>query len=170
MQLRLASLSDLPALKKMMMLVIQNMDMNGIHIWNEFYPYEEFENDIQKGELYVMLSKQRVVGVFAVSVKMESQNFFKWQDKDANALYLCRLAVHPNFAGQGYATQALDEISKITKEKGFLFLRLTVAEINRPAIKFYQKNGFTQVDGVFNEFSPTLNKTIAEYGFERKIV
>ena len=47
MNLRLAEKNDLPQLKTMYEKIIDNMNKNNIQIWNEIYPCEFFQDDIQ---------------------------------------------------------------------------------------------------------------------------
>ncbi len=169
MKIRLAQKNDLPELKILFSSIVKNMWQNGIQIWNEFYPYEEFERDVVKQELYVIELKQNLIGAFVVSATINGQESFEWTDNSAVAVYLERLGIHPDFTKKGIASLVLDKIFKIAREKGALFIRLTVADVNLPAISFYKKNAFKQVNGIFNEFSPSLKKTICEWGFEHKV-
>ena len=50
-----------------------------------------------------------------------------------------------------------------------LIVNLMTILINYLSIKLYNKNGFYNVAGTYNEFSETLNKTISEIGFEFKL-
>ena len=52
MKMRLAEKQDLPRLKAMFELVVENMRKNDVPIWNEFYPYEEFAGDIDNKRLF----------------------------------------------------------------------------------------------------------------------
>ena len=47
MNLRLAEKNDLPQLKTMYEKIIDNMNKANIQIWNEIYPCEFFQDDIQ---------------------------------------------------------------------------------------------------------------------------
>ncbi|HBC92713.1 MAG TPA: GNAT family N-acetyltransferase, partial [Pelotomaculum sp.] len=48
------------------------------------------------------------------------------------------------------------------------YLRLFVVDINVPAINLYLRNGFRQVDGIYEEKIDD-NFTLREYGFEIKV-
>jgi len=49
------------------------------------------------------------------------------------------------------------------------YLRLFVVDINKPAIKVYLKNGFRQVDGLYEE-RVDAELILREYGFEIKVL
>jgi len=53
----------------------------------------------------------------------------------------------------------------LTKHMNVKYLRLFVVNINKPAINLYLKNGFMQVDGIYEEIIDA-NLTFHEYGFE----
>ena len=48
MEFRQAKLEDLPKLKKVYRDIIQNMEDNQISIWDEIYPCEFFQEDIEE--------------------------------------------------------------------------------------------------------------------------
>jgi ribosomal protein S18 acetylase RimI-like enzyme len=56
----------------------------------------------------------------------------------------------------------------LTKQKDAKYLRLFVVNINVPAINLYLRNGFRQVDGIYEEKIDD-NFTLREYGFEIKV-
>lgn len=61
----------------------------------------------------------------------------------------------------------LNEAIALAKDKGTKYLRLFVVDINKPAINFYLKNGFKQVDGIYEERIDDF--VLSEYGFEIKV-
>ncbi|MFA6860705.1 MAG: hypothetical protein WCR30_04915 [Clostridia bacterium] len=46
---------------------------------------------------------------------------------------------------------------------------MLVVDSNKPAIKFYLKNGFTQVGGVNKEYIEQLDISLTEFGFEIEV-
>ena len=57
---------------------------------------------------------------------------------------------------------------EISKSLGAEYLRLFVVDINKPAIRLYQKNGFTKVDGVYDEVFDD-GYVLREIGYEIKL-
>ena len=51
---RLAQIDDLENIKTMYNSIVQNMYKQNINIWNEYYPVECFEDDINNKQLYVL--------------------------------------------------------------------------------------------------------------------
>lgn len=66
--------------------------------------------------------------------------------------YLGGLAILPRFSGQGYGYKMLESILKLVKSKGFVRVELSVADINEPAIKLYEKAGFKK-EGVLRKYA-----------------
>ena len=53
MEFRLARIEDLKHLKIIYKEIIKNMNKNNIQIWDDIYPCEFFEDDINNKRLYV---------------------------------------------------------------------------------------------------------------------
>ena len=68
---------------------------------------------------------------------------------------------------QGIAGLMLKNAMELAKLKNAKYLRLFVVDINKPAINLYIKNGFKQVDGIYEEKIEDF--VLYEYGFEIEI-
>lgn len=169
MNTRLGNKTDLPQLESMYNQIVKVMNNNGIHIWNNYYPFEEFEGDIDGKRLHLTLDNNTIVAAYAVFESIKGFENFKWDDVNAKAIYIGRLGVNVDYLRQGMGSKILSQAHDFAKNVGCEYLRLTVVEDNLPAIKLYLKNGYKQVVGTYDEFSESLNKTIHEVGFELKI-
>lgn len=168
MRIRAATKEDLPALEEMFDGIVESMCKNGIAIWNEFYPYEEFETDIHNENFYLIIGEGEILAAFGIYESVSGKDSFEWTDKKARAVYLGRVGVNVKHLRKGIGERVLKHASEIAKQRNAKFLRLLVSDINQPAIRLYEKNGFNQVAGQFNEFSEALNKTITELGYEKE--
>ena len=169
MNTRLATKNDLPQLEKMFAKIVENLEKNNINIyWSEFYPYEEFKNDIENNNLYLIVDGDIIVSAFGVFDNLAGQDCFDWEDKNSKALYLARLGVNVDYLRQGIGALTLEKTKEIAKEKRADYLRLLVVDINTPAIKLYEKCGYKKVKGIFrdNIFDDVY---ITEIGYEIKI-
>ena len=165
---RLANSNDLSVLEIMFKEIVKNMHNHGITIWNEYYPFEEFEIDIQKNQLYLLVDNNEIFATF-VLYPSDTSDCFAWKSKDKEAMLLNRLGVNVKYLKQGVAFKVLDEAKKIAKKKNFKYLRLAVVDSNIPAINLYKKYGFKKVDGIYKEYIKERDITLVEYGFELKI-
>lgn len=100
MLFRLAKIEELEYIENMFKDIIDDMYKQDIKIWNEFYPTECFEEDIQKNQLYVLEDKNEIVAVTALLETTEGAEEFNWKNKDKNPLYIARLGVNVNVALQ----------------------------------------------------------------------
>lgn len=168
MELRLATKNDLPQIKEMYIKIINSMYNNNIKIWNDFYPCELFEEDIENNRLYILIDVNNIVASFSLCNSNDGEKYFEWQDKNSNALYIDRLGVNVDYTRKGIGGLALEKAIELTRKMNINYLRLLVVDINKPAINLYLKNGFKKVDGLYEEVI-NENCTLKEYGFEIKV-
>ena len=164
----MAVMRDLFQLKIMYRQIVQDMNAQGIQIWDEIYPCEFPEEDIKENRLYVLLDRDRIVSAFALSATNSGKNAVRWQDDRAKALYIDRLGVDTAYSKRGIGSFMLARAKEITKAAGAEYLRLFVVDINKPAIRLYRRNGFVKAGGVYEETFPD-DFALHEYGYEIKV-
>jgi putative acetyltransferase len=74
------------------------------------------------------------------------------QHRNAHIAYLGGLAIHPSFAGRGYAAKMMGEIIELGKITGIKRIELSTAVINEKAIRLYEKFGFIK-EGVLRKYT-----------------
>lgn len=168
MDFRAAVMRDLAQLKDMYRQIVKNMDANGIHIWDDIYPCDFLQEDIEKDRLYVLRKDSEILSAFALCDKNAGEKAVKWSDDRAGAMYIDRLGVSVTYSRQGMGSLMIDRAKGIAKTLGAEFVRLFVADINEPAIRLYTKNGFVRVEGVYDE---TFDDGFVshEYGYEIRL-
>ncbi len=164
MNLRLAKKNDLHQLKKMYEKIIDNMNKNNIQIWDEIYPCEFFQDDIKNKRLYIVTKDDDIVAAFVLCESNNGEDYLKWKNTKEKALYLDRFGVNVKYLRQGIGGLMLKNAMELAKQKNAKYLRLFVVDINKPAINLYLKNGFKQVDGIYEERIEDF--VLQEYGFE----
>ncbi|AEV27889.1 acetyltransferase [Sphaerochaeta pleomorpha str. Grapes] len=167
MHLRLANMDDLPQLKAVYGEIVDTMHKNNIKIWDAIYPCEFFCNDIENTRLYVLEENEEIASAFALCTANAGADYVKWEDKQAKAVYVDRFGVNVKFSRKGIGSMMLKRAIALAREKGFAYVRLFVVDINEPAINLYIKNGFTRVDGIYDQII-TDDITLHEFGFEIK--
>lgn len=166
---RLANEGDLPKLEIIFKQIVKHMYNGGIKIWNDFYPFDEFPDDIKNKNLYLLINNEDIISVFGLYSSTNGQENFEWGNKNAKVFYLGRFAVNINYLNQGVGSLTLKLASEIVRKQNAHFLRLLVSNENFPALNLYRKNGFQRVMGEYVEFSEALHKDIVEFGFEKKL-
>lgn len=165
MKLVLAKLEDLNNIKEIYSKIVDNMYANDIKIWNEYYPNEVFESDINNGNLYLLCEGKIICGVFAIYEHNCEELDIKWSDRNAKAFLLNRVGVNVDYLRKGVGRKIISSAVDIAREKGAKYLRLFVSELNYPAINLYLKCDFKKLNGIHKE-KIREDFFLNEYGFE----
>jgi len=88
MEFRAAAAHDLPQLKSVYRAIIQNMNSNQIDIWDDVYPCEFFDKDVENDRLYVLLIHDEIVSAFVLCGTSAGEKMVEWKDVHGKALYL----------------------------------------------------------------------------------
>jgi ribosomal protein S18 acetylase RimI-like enzyme len=168
MDFRLANMNDLRSLKIVYRDIISNMNKENIHIWDEIYPLEFFNDDISNGQLYILEENSEILSAFVLSNTSIGADHIKWKHEKQTVRYIDRFGVNVHYLRKGIGSIMLQKAISLAKEQGIECLRLFVVDINNPAINLYMKNGFSKVDGYYDQIinnGPVLH----EWAFELDI-
>lgn len=130
----------------------KHMISNGIYQWNEHYPSRSaFEEDLKRDELYVYSQSDAIAGAIVISdLKDEIYEPVAWlTPEDASCIYIHRLAVHPDFQGQGIAQQMMHYAEEFARKNGFVSIRLDTFSQNSRNNQFYQKRGYQKLEEIY---------------------
>ena len=122
-----------------------------IYQWNEEYPHPQaFEIDIQRGELYVLLSEEEIAGCIVIST-LEDEVYMpvKWLSDDGDNYYIHRLAIHPDYQHQGMAKALMDFAESYVKENNGDSIRLDTFSKNERNQRFYEASGYTRLEEIY---------------------
>lgn len=167
MKFKLAEQDDLMNIKSMYKKLVENMNNNGIDIWDEIYPCEFFQEDIDNENLYILTEESEIVAAFALCESNTGERHIKWKDTTSKSFYIDRFGVNIDYLKQGIGAIMLNYAMEIARQKDAKYLRLFVVDINMPAINLYIKNGFHQAEGIYEE--KVDKRVLREYGFELEL-
>ena len=167
-RIRRAAFSDLPAAKEMYAALVARMDQEGWGVWDETYPRDFVEKDIERDQFYLLLEGDRLAGAFALPAHDNGEGDVPWQEPSAPARYLYRFGIAAEYGGRGLGRLALERIGELARGLGAGYLRLYVAHENEPAIALYRKAGFSQLPGEFGEVLEDGTR-LFEYAFEKRL-
>ncbi len=102
-RIRRAEPSDLPAVKEMYAALVARMDQEGWGVWDETYPRDFVEKDIERGQFYLLLEGDRLAGAFALPAHDNGEGDVPWQEPSAPARYLYRFGIAVEYGGRGLA-------------------------------------------------------------------
>ncbi|MAU71268.1 MAG: GNAT family N-acetyltransferase [Pseudozobellia sp.] len=149
--IRKAKLSEIPQILVLTNACAQHMIKNGIFQWNEHYPSRAaFEADIDRGELYLLVIEEEIIGTIVVSTLMDEEYLpIEWLTENGRNIYIHRLGVHPNRQGKGYAQQMMQFAENHARDNGFISVRLDTFSQNARNQRFYEKRGFQKLGDIF---------------------
>jgi GNAT superfamily N-acetyltransferase len=99
---------------------------------------------IERGECYVALRGDRVVGTITVD-EFADPEFWRPTDDPGSALYLHRMIVDRSTAGAGVSDALLRLADDLAAKYGRPWLRLDAWRTNTPLHRYYQRQGFAHV-------------------------
>lgn len=166
---REAKAEDLPQIKDMFIEIIDDMNANGIEIWDEIYPCSYFAKDVEQGRLCVLCDGETIVSALVLADgKDEGEGNIVWKKPSSNALYILRFGVNVRYRNRGLGQRTIKQAAEFAKKRGANSLRLLVVDCNTPARKLYEKCGFALCpgDAVLNFDDGT---TLRELGMELQV-
>jgi ribosomal protein S18 acetylase RimI-like enzyme len=149
--IRKAKASEIVQLISMTKSCAAHMINQDIYQWNEDYPnITAFENDFNRGELYVLYVSEILVGCITISTFKDTEyDAISWLTEDAKQYYIHRLAVAPAFQKQGYAKQLMDFAEAFATSNAALSLRLDTFSQNKRNQRFYENRGYQRLGSIY---------------------
>ncbi|MGJ8665270.1 MAG: GNAT family N-acetyltransferase [Patiriisocius sp.] len=127
------------------------MNADKIYQWDDEYPNTKaFEKDVSRGELYVLLSSEIIIGCITISEEKDVEyNQIAWNTQDSKHYYIHRLAIHPDYQHQGNAKKLMDYAEMLAKQNNVVSVRLDTFSQNQRNQKFYLARGYQKMGEVF---------------------
>ncbi|WP_298547175.1 GNAT family N-acetyltransferase [uncultured Aquimarina sp.] len=149
--IRKAIHSDLDAIHKLTQACAKAMIAREIYQWNEHYPTRSrFQKDIELQELYVLEEENHIKGIIVVTELMDDEYIpIQWLTEDQNNLYIHRLAVHPDYWGNGLAQQLMNWAEAFAVKNEYQSIRLDTFSQNKRNHKFYETRGYKRLGNIF---------------------
>ena len=144
MCLRKASVEDLPDILKIKEKVVPIMQASGNGQWSDKYPNEErFREDVEDGSLYVCEEDDRIKGFAVVDDKHPyPYDDIPWELTRSDSRALHRMAVDPEFQGQGIASGMMKEIETLLIAEGIKGIHTDTSLENKKMQYQFEKNGY----------------------------
>jgi len=143
MQIRLATLTDIPQIMQLIADVVPLMNAAGNFQWDSTYPDAPvFENDIALKQLWMADIDGQIAGVAAVTTDQEPEYADVGWDLNEMAIVTHRLAVGPQYQGRGIAAALLMQAEDVAKNKGIHVLRIDTNTTNQATQRLFSKLGY----------------------------
>ena len=149
--IRKAIFEDVIEILKITKACALHMINQNIFQWNEHYPNAKaFENDINKGECFVLEKENTIIGCITISTIMDEEYIpIEWLTPNGDNIYVHRLAVHPDFQGNGYAQRLLSFAEQFAKANNYASVRLDTFSQNKRNQKFYACRGYKKLGDIY---------------------
>ncbi len=151
MMIRKGKLTDIISVLELTKACAIYMVNNNIFQWNEHYPSaQDFENDVNRNELYVLEVDKKIIGCVVLSTIMDKEyEPIKWLTKNSNNLYIHRLAVNPKHQRKGYAQKLMCFAENHAIENNYVSIRLDTFSQNARNQKFYELRNYKKLGSIF---------------------
>ncbi|QKJ32108.1 GNAT family N-acetyltransferase [Mucilaginibacter mali] len=166
MQIRRATLNDIPQIMQAVSEVVPLMQAAGNFQWDHTYPNPQvFTEDIGLRQLWVADMDGDIGGVAAITTEQYPEYAQAGLDISQTAIVVHRLVVSPCYQGRGIAKALLEEAEAEANRRGIKFLRIDTNLQNKSAQALFPKLGYVFAGEIGLEFRPGLRFVC----FEKKL-
>jgi GNAT superfamily N-acetyltransferase len=135
---RLATLEDVPVVAEMLDEATAFVRAKGRDQWPMPYPHRKLRGSVAAGSLYVVEVAGETAGTF--TLLLDDPKF--WGTRPPDAVYLHKLAVRRAFAGRGIGARVVEWVAQEAARRGRAFVRLD-CQRDLPGIRrHYERLGF----------------------------
>jgi GNAT superfamily N-acetyltransferase len=157
MNLRFASLSDIPAIMAVVRRVVPLMRASGNLQWDENYPNPAvFERDIALNQLWLAEIDGQIAGVAAITTDQDPEYAQVGWDITELAIVIHRVAVDPAFQGRGVAAGLMVKAEEVARSRGIAALRVDTNTNNQVTRRLFPKLGYKLAGEISLAFRPGL--------------
>ncbi|KAB7666479.1 GNAT family N-acetyltransferase [Bacillus sp. B1-b2] len=154
MELRKATMQDIPAIMEIIREAQSYFKENEINQWQNNYPnHSTIEKDIENAYSYVLVDNNNTI-LATVSISFDSDTNYEqiingsWLTNEAYAV-IHRLAVKNTVKGQGISSIVLREIENMCHKNNIPSIKVDTHEQNTSMQKLLQKNDFQYCGIIF---------------------
>jgi PAS domain S-box-containing protein len=137
--------------------VLPAMIASGNRQWDDSYPNAAvFQDDIEKGQLWVAEDAGLIVGVAAITTDQEPEYAEVGWDPSELAVVVHRLAVDPVAQGQGIAKALMRQAEVVARARGIPVLRVDTHTQNAATQRLFPKLGYSLAGEIGLGFRPGM--------------
>lgn len=149
LQLRRATPADAAALFALMAAAADRLAARGYGNWLPHYPADRIAADTVERDVWAVHAARApgapLVAVFMLGAAPKTPYApGAWPDRDAPAIYLNRIAVHPAWQGRGVASWCLARADALARAAGASVIRCDVLAANTGLRGFYERHGYVK--------------------------
>jgi len=157
MIIRRAVVNDIPGIMALIRQVVPLMNASGNLQWDDRYPNPEiFTSDIAQDKLWVAEISGSIAGVSAITTDQDPEYAEVGWDLDETAIVTHRLAVSPQFHGQGVAVALMQKAEDEAIRRGIHALRIDTNSMNKATQQLFPKMGYVYAGEIGLSYRPGL--------------
>ncbi|HEY8928602.1 MAG TPA: GNAT family N-acetyltransferase [Mucilaginibacter sp.] len=157
MLIRLAVLSDIPEIMKLIDEVVPLMNAAGNFQWDNTYPNAGvFDKDIAHSQLWIAEIESDIAGISAITTDQEPEYVQVGWDIRKTAIVTHRLAVSPRYQGRGVAAGLMLQAERVANDRGINILRVDTNTNNQATQKLFPKMGYQFAGEIGLGFRPGM--------------
>ena len=143
------------------------LNEKGMYQWPDHYPsIDQFKSAIEEKEVWIVKIDGQIAGTYTLNAQQDaSYAQIKWKYQQGESLVLHRLAIDPEFQGQGLGRSLVEHALQTAVDKNADHMRLDTWSRNPASVKLYSTMGFERAKG----FCYFHGHTEPFYCFEKKL-
>jgi ribosomal protein S18 acetylase RimI-like enzyme len=151
MSIELATDKDIEGIYDLLLKCRDRLIEQEIHQWDEEYPSIEYINlDVSTGSLRKLTQGRQIVGVVSFDDSQEPQYAeVPWKLTERPIVVIHRLAVLPEYQGNGFAGELMNYAERSAFELQFSSIRLDAYSGNSQVVQFYERRGYKRAGEVY---------------------
>jgi GNAT superfamily N-acetyltransferase len=154
---RKAELSEIAPIWEILQQAIQRRKEDGSNQWQDGYPNPEvIQKDIEKGEGFVLVAGETIIGYSAVLINDEPA-YEKIEGKwltNGDFVVLHRVAISEKYLGKGLAKMILKCIEEFAVSNNIYSIKADTNFDNIAMMKIFESSGYTYCGEVYFRGSP----------------
>ena len=154
---RQAELSEIAPIWEILQQAIQRRKEDGSNQWQDGYPnLDVIHKDIQKGEGFVLVDGEKIIGYSAVLINDEPAYAGiegKWLTND-DFVVIHRVALSENYLGKGLAKKIIGYVEDFAIQNNIYSIKADTNFDNIPMMKIFENLGYTYCGEVYFRGAP----------------
>jgi len=157
MNIRPATLADIPQIMNLITEVVPVMNAAGNFQWDATYPnFQVFEDDVNHNQLWVADEGGNIAGIAAITTDQEPEYAAVGWDLNEIAIVVHRLAVSIHHRGKGIAAMLMQQAETEAIKRGIEVLRIDTNSANKATRQLFPKLGYEYAGEIGLGFRPNL--------------
>jgi len=164
--MRKAVMEDIKNIMEIIKETIIEMQSYNNNQWDVSYPQEkDFRNDIQKGNLFVLVTEDKLVGFVCINkVEPVEYNVLNWSLND-DSMIVHRMAVKPSYRRNGIGTELMKFVEELALKNNIKYLKTDTYSLNLKMNNLFNKIGYEFVGEI-----KFLGKSEPFYCYEKILI